>query len=130
MSWKASRADTAFSGVRTISEPVEPDASPLPPCAARTKIALRCRHEERGFTFTLPAKGGTPWLSCDVPPQNRRLHVMADTATPVLQVVSSATHESGMDTLILRADGPAECPPGTPSAVVITPAGGPPLTVR
>jgi hypothetical protein len=130
MSWKASRADAAFSGVRTISEPVEPDARPLPSCAARTKITLRCRHDERAFTFSLPAKGRTPWLSCDVPPQNRRSHVMADMATPVLQVVSSATHEGSMDTLILRADGPSECPPGTPSAVVITPDGGAPQSVR
>ncbi len=130
MSWKASRADAVFSGVRTISDPVEPDARAIPPCAARTKIPLRCRHEERGFTFTLPAKGRDPWLSPDVPPQNRRAHVMADMSGPVLQVVSSATHEGSMDTLLLRADGPPECPPGTPSFVVITPDAGEPQKVR
>lgn len=130
MSWKASRADAAFSGVRTISDPVEPGTRAIPPCAARTKITLRCRHDERAFTFTLPAKGRDPWLSPDVPPQNRRAHVMADMAAPVLQVVSSATHEGSMDTLILRADGPPECPPGTPSAVVITPEAGAPQSVR
>ena len=130
MSWKVSRADAAFSGVRTISDPVQPDAPPLPPCAARTKITLRCRHDERAFTFSLPAKGRTPWLSAEVPPQNRRSHVMADMAAPVIQVVSSATHEGSMDTLILRSDGPAECPPGTPSTVTVTPDAGPPQSVK
>ncbi len=130
MSWKASRADAAFSGARSISDAVEPAARALPPCAARTKITLRCRHDDRAFTFALPAKGRAPWLSPSVPPQNRRHHVMADMTAPVIQVVSSATHEGSMDTLTLRADGPAECPPGTPSVIVITPESGPPQSVR
>ena len=130
MSWKASRADSHFSGARNLSDAVQSDSAGLPPCCARTKIALRCKHDERAFTFSMPVKGRGPWLSADMPPQNRKLHVMADEATPVLQVVSSATHEPGVDVLNIRAEGPGECPPGTPSVITITPEVGAASSVK
>src|SRR5688572_26334969 len=130
MSWKASRADKDFSGVRSLSDAVLPEEHGLPPCCARTKITLRCKHDERAFTFSMPVKGRGPWLAADVPPQNRKSHVMADAATPVIQVVSSATHEAGIDVLYFRAEGPGECPPGTPSVITVTPETGAPLELR
>lgn len=130
MSWTGSRADRDFSGVRSISDAVQPEDFGQPPCCARTRLALRCRHDERAFTFTMPVKGRAPWLSPDVPPQNRWLHVMADMETPVLQVISSATHEAEIDALIIRAEGPGECPPGTPSVITVTPSSGPVLAMQ
>ncbi|HEX2747540.1 MAG TPA: hypothetical protein VHM91_06055 [Verrucomicrobiales bacterium] len=124
MSWKASRADKDFSGVRTVSDAVQPEDHGLPPCCARTRIVLKCRHDERGFTYNMPVKGRSPWLSPDVPPQNRKWHVMADNATPVFQVVSSSTHEAERDVINIRAEGPGECPPGTPSVLTVTPNAG------
>jgi len=121
MSWKPSRADKDFSGVRSVSDAVQPEDHGLPPCCARTKIVLRCRHDERAFTYSMPVKGNYSWHSYSVPPHNIKWHVMADKATPVLQVVSSATHEAGQDILNIRADGPGECPPGTPSIITVTP---------
>jgi hypothetical protein len=126
MSWTASRADKHFSGVRSVSDPVQPADTGAPPCCARTRISVRCRHDERAFVFNMPAKGRAPWLSAVLPPQNLQSHVMADTATPVLQVISSATEAGGMDALIIRAEGPAECPPGTPALLTVTPPAGTP----
>jgi hypothetical protein len=130
MSWKPSRADKDFSGARSVSDAVEPPDQGLPPCCARTKIQLRCAHDERAFTYSMPVKGRAPWIDADVPPQNRRLHVMADTATPVIQVMSCATHEPGIEILTIRAEGPAECPPGTPSVITVSPESGPPSVLR
>lgn len=124
MSWTASRADKHFSGVRSLSDAVQPPETGAPPCCARTRVTIRCRHDERAFVFSMPTKGRPPWLSATVPPQNLNAHVMADTATPVLQVVSSATEAGGMDAIILRAEGPGECPPGTPSLLTVTPPAG------
>lgn len=124
MSWKASRADKDFSGVRSVSDAVQPDDPGLPPCCARTRISLKCRHDERAFTYSMPVKGRWPWLSAIVPPYNLRWHAMADITAPVFQVVSNATYEAGMDVLNIRAEGPAECPPGTPSVITVTPEGG------
>jgi hypothetical protein len=130
MSWKASRADKDFSGVRSLNDAVQPEDHGLPPCCARTRIALRCKHDERAFTFSMPVKGRGPWLSAAVPPQNRKSHVMTDMATPVIQVVSSATHEPGIDVLHVRAEGPGECPPGTPSVITLTPETGAQVVLR
>ena len=124
MSWKPSRADNHFSGARNLSDAVQSDAAGLPPCCAKTRILLRCGHDERAFTFSMPVKGRGPWLSANVPPQNRKHHVMADEATPVIQVVSGATPGPGVDVLNIRAEGPGECPPGTPSVITITPEVG------
>ena len=129
MSWKPSRADSHFSGARDLSDAVQADAAGLPPCCARTKIVLRCKHDDRAFSFSMPVKGRDPWLSASVPPQNRKHHVMADDATPVIQVISSATHEPGLDVLNIRAEGPGECPPGTTSVIIITPEVGAPASV-
>ena len=63
MSWTASRADKHFSGVRSISDAVQPADAGAPACCARTRITLRCRHDERAFVFTMPAWFGTsPWF--------------------------------------------------------------------
>ncbi len=130
MSWKASRADRDFSGVRTISDPVQPEDHGLPPCCARTRIALKCRHDVRAFTYSMPVKGRHPWFSSLLPPQNGLWHVMKDIGTPVLQVVSCATDESGMDVLNVRVEGPGECPPGTPSVITVTPDAGSPQSLK
>ncbi len=130
MSWKPSRADNHFSGARDLSDAVQPDSAGLPPCCARTKIILRCKHDERAFTFSMPVKGRGPWLSASVPPQNRKHHVMTDEATPVIQVVSSATSEPGVDVLNIRAEGPGECPPGMPSVITVTPEVGAAFSVK
>lgn len=49
---------------------------------------------------------------------------MADMATPVFQVISAVKHEPAVDVINIRAEGPAECPPGTPSVLTVTPAAG------
>ena len=118
------RLEGSFSDMQPVSDAVQRAESITPGCCGRTRVTVGCRSFERGYKLELPLHGRLPNESPSDPPQNFQSFVMlAEITPPMLQILSLHDGE-GVADIVVTADGPAECPPGSPSWLSVEGCGG------
>lgn len=118
------RLEGSFSDLQPVSDAVQRAESTTPGCCGRTRVTIACRSFERGYTLELPLHGRQPNESPFAPPQNFQSVVMAaEIPAPMLQLLSRHDGE-GVAEVVITASGPAQCPPGVPSQLLLEGRGG------
>lgn len=118
------RLEGSFSDMQPVSDAVQRAESTTPGCCGRTRVTISCRSFERGYSLDLPLHGRKPNESPFEPPQNFQSVVMAAEIPPPMLQLLSRHDGDGVAEVLITASGPAECPPGTPSRLVLEGSGG------
>lgn len=111
------RLDRFFASLQPVDDSVQAADSGSQGCCSRTRLAVRCRAGERGYSLALPLQSKLPNETPGLPPQNLRFHVMrTQIPAPMLQILSA--HEGkAVSEVSLSAEGAGFCPPGVPNRV-------------
>ena len=117
-----SEAEQRFSSLQLVDEVVQLENSAVPACCLHTGLEIADEAGSRDYTLGLPLRSHKPNETPLRPPQNLLANIMGVALeAPFFQVLTSAFNDGkAFAGVTVEGTGPAQCPPGQTSRVVIS----------